>query len=41
MVEILAIIMAFVLGCLIGAGTIIGVALHIERKEKNGSEEKN
>jgi len=40
-VEILAIAMAFILGILVGASIIIGIALHIERKDKNGGKKKS
>lgn len=35
-VEVLAIILAFILGIIVGATIIIGIALYIERKDKNG-----
>ena len=36
-VEVLAIVLAFILGLIVGAAIIIGIAFHVERKDKNGN----
>ena len=38
-IEVLAVIMAFILGVIVGAGIIVGIALYTDRRMKNGSKE--